>query len=108
MTTRDYRVPTISQELAGISELKKDIERVEQRIDHVEQNLGQRIDDLEQRMDQRIDGLDKRIDQVEHNLKDEIKDVRSGQRWLIGITITGIGILITMLAFALDILRLPY
>ena len=65
--------------LALRADLGRRIDRVEERIDRVEENLGQRIDRVEESLGQRIDrveeSLGQRIDRVEESLGQRIDRV---------------------------------
>ncbi|MCP2727504.1 coiled-coil domain-containing protein [Limnofasciculus baicalensis] len=49
----------------GLSEVKSEVKRLDDRIDSLEKRLDQKIDGLEKNLDSKIDGLGKRLENQE-------------------------------------------
>ncbi len=49
----------------GLSEVKSEVKRLDDRIDSLEKRIDQKIDGLEKNLDSKIDGLGKRLENQE-------------------------------------------
>ncbi len=61
---------------AGFTQLHMGLEHLNDKIDHVDDKLCQRIDGVENNLGQRIDNLGTRIDGVENNLGQRIDNLK--------------------------------
>jgi chromosome segregation ATPase len=69
LTKIDNRLDNLQKDMTdvkvSVAEQKKDIQRLEEKIDSTYKRLEEKIDSTSERLEDKIDGLGKRLDNVE-------------------------------------------
>jgi len=88
----------IIQFLLLIQKSQDILDRIDKRLDRIEQKFGTRIDRMEQKFETRLDGIDQKLEILPRieaeitQLKGDVTDLKSSQRsqiWVLIVTVVG-------------------
>lgn len=67
------------------------------RMEGIAEQLDRRLDSIAKQLDLRLDSIERAVAEQGHQLRQDIRELRSSVRWLIGIQFGVVGLLVSIL-----------